>query len=275
MPVRRSQLGFTLTEVAVSFLIIALLLGGAVMTLNAQIEQRNQDETQRRLNAAAEAVLAYAIVNRRLPCPARFVDAATHSAGQESFCTNATAFPCAAAPANHTTVVQAHGNCSVYYSGYLPAASIGASTVDNLGFALDPWGNRLRYVVARLNTNCTTAPPANTRILTSQANLKTYGIGCLPNDLDVCTTNGCATRVVSQNTAAFIVYSTGKNGALGADAAARPNENENLNNDTLFVQRPPDPATLPAAAGGEFDDVMLVVPVGQVYSRLVSAGVLP
>jgi type II secretory pathway pseudopilin PulG len=262
--------GFTLAEVAVSFLIIALLLGGAVMTLNAQIEQRNQDETQRRLNAAAEAILAFAIVNRRLPCPARFASAANHSQGLESFCTNATAFPCAVA--NETTTVQAAGNSSHPYNGFVPAASIGAGPVDNLGFALDPWGNRLRYAVSRLNTGCTTAPPANTRILTSQTNLKTYGIGCLPNDLDICTTSACAARVVSTSTAAFVVYSTGKNGALAADPIARPNENENLDNDAVFVQRVPDPST---AAGGEFDDLVLVVPVGQVYSRLISAGVLP
>jgi hypothetical protein len=102
--------------------------------------------------------------------------------------------------------------------------------------------------------------------------LKTYGIGCLPNDLDVCTTSACAVRVVSTNTAVFIVYSTGKNGALAADPGARPNENENLDNDALFVHRVPDPA---GAAGGEFDDLMVLVPVGQLYSRLISAGVLP
>jgi type II secretory pathway pseudopilin PulG len=270
MQLKSMQRGFTLAEIAVSFLIISLLLGGAIMTLSAQIEQRNFDEAQRRLNAAAEAILAHSIVNRRLPCPARFTSSANHSSGLESFCTDATAFPCAVA--NETTVVQAAGNCSHPYNGFVPAASIGATPVDSLGFALDPWGNRLRYAVSRLNTGCTTAPPANTRILTSQANLKTYGIGCLPSDLDVCTTSGCAARVVSTNTAVFIVYSTGKNGSLAADAVARPNEAENLDNDATFVQRVPDPA---GAAGGEFDDLMVVVPVGQFYSRLIGAGVLP
>jgi prepilin-type N-terminal cleavage/methylation domain-containing protein len=269
------QQGFTLTEVAVAFLIIALLLGGAVMTLQAQIEQRNFDETQRRLNAAAEAVLSFALVNRRLPCPARF-DAATmtHSSGRESFCTDPVSTACTA----HTTPVPptpppAHGNCSVYYNGYLPAASLGVAPVDTSGFAIDPWGNRLRYAISRQHTGCPPpAPAADTRILTSQDNLKSAGIGCLPNDLDVCTTSGCGTRVVSQQTAIFIVYSTGKNGALPMDGAARPNEAKNLDADAIFVMRPPDP---PEAAGGQFDDLMVVVPVGQLYSRLVSGGILP
>jgi type II secretory pathway pseudopilin PulG len=275
MQLSRRQQGFTLTEVAVAFFVIALLLGGAIMTLQAQTEQRNFDEAQRRLNAAAEAVLSFALVNRRLPCPARYVDAATHSSGRESFCVNATNFPCGPNPADHTTTLPppAHGNCSVYYNGHLPAVSLGVGPVDTSGFAVDPWGNRLRYAIARLHTGCPApAPPATTRILTSQANLKSAGIGCLPNDLDVCLTSGCAARVVSTQTAAFIVYSTGKNGALPMDAGARPNEAKNLDADAIFVTRPPDP---PSAAGGQFDDLMVVVPVGQLYSRLISAGVLP
>jgi prepilin-type N-terminal cleavage/methylation domain-containing protein len=268
MQLSRHQRGFTLTEVAVAFLIIALLLGGAVMTLQAQIEQRNFDETQRRLNAAAEAVLSFALINRRLPCPARYVSAAAHSAGRESFCTAAPPAACGAP----LTAVQAHGNCTSYYDGYLPAVSLGTGPVDNMGFAVDPWGNRLRYVVAMNHTGCPNPPAGGGRVFTSQANMKSAGIGCLPNDLDVCTTSGCAARAVSQQTAVFIVYSTGKNGAMPADPVNRPNEAQNLNGDATFVMRLPDST---AAAGGQFDDLMLPVPVGQLYSRLVSAGVLP
>jgi hypothetical protein len=122
------------------------------------------------------------------------------------------------------------------------------------------------------HTGCPNPPAGGARVFTSQANIKSAGIGCLPNDLDVCTTSACGARAVSQQTAVFIVYSTGKNGALPANAAVRPNEAQNLNGDATFVMRLPDS---PAAAGGEFDDLMLPVPVGQLYSRLVSAGVLP
>jgi hypothetical protein len=68
-----------------------------------------------------------------------------------------------------------------------------------------------------------------------------------------------------------IVLSIGKNGALGAPAAGS-NELENQDNDALFVDRPSDPAT---AAGQEFDDAMLWIPIGVLYGRMVAAGILP
>jgi prepilin-type N-terminal cleavage/methylation domain-containing protein len=258
MQLRRNR-GFTLTELAVVFAIVALLIGGAMMTLSAQVDTRNSEETLRRLNAAADAVIAFAIVNKRLPCPAI-------AGGVESFCAASTG-TCAG---TETTVVQAHGNCSNFYNGFLPAVSVGASAQDGNGFAVDAWGNRLRYAVARDNTGCTIAPPANTRVFTSMANLKTYGVGCRPNDLDICTTAACAARAVSQQTAVFLVFSSGKNGAIAAAHGA--DETENLDNDARFVNR------LPASADsllGVYDDQVVMMPVGVVYSKLISAGVLP
>ncbi len=272
MQLRRKQSGFTLTELAVVFTIIVLLIGGAMMTFSAQIEQRNSDETLRRLNAAAEAVVAFSIVNRRLPCPARFTGPASHSQGLESFCpAGVPTGACAAG--TETTVVQPHGNCSNFFDGFLPAVALGVNPVDGLGFAVDPWNNRLRYAVSGAVTGCTTPPgppPAGTRVFTSQANLKTYGLSCRPNDLDVCTSSACTARVVSTQTAVFVVYSTGKNGA-GAPAYGA-DETENTDGDAVFVSRTPSG---PDAALGNYDDHVVVIPAGVAYSRLISAGVLP
>ena len=60
--------GFTLTELAVVFFIVALLMATAMFTLSAQNDQRNFEETRRRLEAARELVLAFAVANGRLPC---------------------------------------------------------------------------------------------------------------------------------------------------------------------------------------------------------------
>ena len=78
---RNRSLGFTLTELAVVFTIVALLLGGAIYTLSAQTDQRQIADTQRRLEEAKEMLLAYAVVNARLPCPAAAPPYAPYSNG--------------------------------------------------------------------------------------------------------------------------------------------------------------------------------------------------
>jgi len=266
--------GFTLTELAVVFAIVALLLGGLLYTLAAQIEQKNIDDTRQRLELARELLLSFAIVKGRLPCPARHASAAGHSAGQESFCIAA---PPAACPGAETTAEQDHGNCSSY-DGLLPAASIGWRQVDHEGFAVDAWGGRIRYAVARLNTNCAVPPPPNTRLYTSAVALKAYGLSCRPANVLVCRSSsgisatscgGSANQVTSQDLIVAVVYSIGKNAALGPAGA---DEAANLNGDAIFVWHPPTPS---GAAGGAFDDQLVWIPVGELYARLVAAGVLP
>src|SRR5438046_4874916 len=162
----RAARGFTLTELAIVTTIVGLLLASLMYTLSAQVEQRNFEETRRRLEQARDLVLAFSLANGRLPCAARYVDSTSHSQGLESFCPAATG-TCTAAAA--TTTVQAHGNCSNYYDGYLPAASIGFQTTDSSGFAVDAWSNRIRYVVTKTAPACA---PANTLVYTSSANPK-------------------------------------------------------------------------------------------------------
>ena len=82
--------GFTLTELAIVTMIVSLLLASLMYTLAAQTEQRNMDDTRRRLEQARDLVLAFALANGRLPCPARYVSSASNSSGLESFCTAAT-----------------------------------------------------------------------------------------------------------------------------------------------------------------------------------------
>lgn len=269
------QRGFTLVELAVVMAIVALLLGGLLYTLSAQTEQRNFEDSRRRLEQARDLVLAFAINKGRLPCPARFTSTASNSQGLESFCAAAAPATCAGA---ETTVEQTHGNCSNYYDGFLPAASIGQLRTDQYGFAIDAWGNRIRYAVARLNTNCATAPPANTILFTSTSNLRTYGISCQPNDLIVCRSatgitatdcGGAANQIMTQGVVVAVLYSTGKNGAIGAGGV---DEAANINGDRVFVFHTPTPSD---AANGEFDDQFLWITTGEFYGKLIAAGQLP
>lgn len=248
MHLTRRQGGFTLTELAVVFAIVALLIGGAFMTLSAQIEQRNYDETMRRLNAAADAVIAFAIVNGRLPCPAT-----AGTTGDEAF---------------------TGANCTTWYGGFLPARAIGFQPVDAQGYGVDVWNNRIRYAVAQTVTGCA-GTPANPHFV-SAANLKANGVSCRPNDLDICapadtsTTCTTANRVVSSDTVAVIVFSTGKDGAVPASQG--PHEVANTDGDAAFISHTPSGAD---SSTGMYDDLMVWIPAGVVYSRLIDAGVLP
>ncbi len=281
--------GFSLVELAVVMAIVAFLLGGLMYTLSAQVEQRNFEDTRRRLEQARELVLSFGIVKGRLPCPARYTSAASHSNGMESFCTAAAASSVSTCAGSETTTEQTHGSCSNHFDGFLPAASIGYLQTDANGFAVDTWGNRIRYAVTRTNTACSGGTlPANgyTTMYTSKTYLQTYGITCQPDDLLVCksatgisgtTCGGAANQIMSQSLVVVIIYSTGKNFASAqtaalATASGRTDESANLNGDRVFVFHTPNPS---GAANGEFDDQFTWITVGELYGKLIAAGALP
>jgi len=276
MPVGRRQAklrarGFSLVELAVVISIVAFLMGGLMYTLSAQTEQRSFEETRRRLEQARELVLAFAITNGRLPCPAR---------------TAATAAP-VTVPGDEvvTTATGCIGDAVTdYYGGtsggvtlgLLPARAIGYQQVDSTGFAVDAWGNRLRYAIANSITLC--AGTSTTPHFVNTINLKANGISCQPSDLLVCKSatgisgsncGGAANQIMTQNLVVAIIFSTGKN---GAGAAGGIDEAANLNGDRIFVYHTPAPV---GAANGEFDDQFTWITVGELYGKLIAAGQLP
>jgi hypothetical protein len=76
--------------------------------------------------------------------------------------------------------------------------------------------------------------------------------------------------VASTQTIALIVYSTGKNGGIASSYGA--DESANTDGDRVFVSRTQGSAD---TGGGQFDDLMVIVPVGVLYSKLIAAGILP
>jgi prepilin-type N-terminal cleavage/methylation domain-containing protein len=266
----RTASGFTLVEVAIVVAIVALLLGSLTYSLSAQVEQAGLEETRRRLDQAKSLLLAFAVVHGRLPCPARstsFGDEVRNAAAQ---CSDGTG-------EDYYGGTLAGG----VMGGLLPARAIGFQPVDADGFALDAWGNRIRYAVEKFVTGCSGSsvlPP-----FTSAANLKANGVTCQPRDLLVCksasgvsgtagaTNCGAAgNALTNQNVVVALVYSPGKNGA--ASGAASADEAANANGDPVFVSHPPTPA---GATNGEFDDQIGWIAVGELYARLIAAGVLP
>ncbi len=265
--------GFSLVELAVVMAIVAFLLGSLMYTLSAQTEQRSFEEARRRVEQARELVIAFAIINGRLPCPAT-----STSNGDE-------------APTGG-------GACTGYLpdgantTGFLPATAIGFRPVDSSGFAIDPWGHRLRYAVASTatapsgSTGCTT--PSNPAAFTTAATLKasTNSIACVPLNLVICSASqntnsgappscgtfgvtGDARAVTNQRTVVAVIFAPGKNTVAATGGA---DESENIDNDGVFVWHEPRPT---GASGGEFDDYLIWISAGELYGRLIAAGVLP
>ena len=70
MSTRKSTSGFTLVEIAIVLLIITALLAGLVPTLSSQVDQRHVTETVKQLDEIQQALIGFAVINGRLPCPA-------------------------------------------------------------------------------------------------------------------------------------------------------------------------------------------------------------
>ncbi|NTV09430.1 MAG: prepilin-type N-terminal cleavage/methylation domain-containing protein [Zoogloea sp.] len=116
--------GFTLAEMAIVLLILAVLLGGLVQPLSAQLGLRQERETRQAMADIREALLGFAMANGRLPCPAAPTIAdGSAGAGEE--------------------------DCSREH-GVLPAATLGVQ-------AQDAWGRRYTYRVS-MAFACRTPP---------------------------------------------------------------------------------------------------------------------
>jgi type II secretory pathway pseudopilin PulG len=254
--------------------IVGFLLASLMYTLSAQTEQRNFDDTRRRLEQARELVLSFAIVNGRLPCPAR-----SNSAGAE-------VRDVASGRCWDGTTEDYYGGAlpGGVTGGFLPAVTLGHPNVDPSGFALDAWGNPIRYAVAKSIASGTCTGTFTNPHWVNATNMKANGIACQPGDLLICksstgiTSSACGggtNQLMSQSLLVAIIFSTGKNattstGGTGAD------ESKNLDGggaaDPVFVYHTPTPVDF---AQGEFDDQFIWITVGELYGKLIAAGVLP
>ena len=127
--------GFTLVEMAIVLVIVGLLLGGLLMPLSTQVEQRRIGETQKALDEINQALIGFAVANKRLPRPAT---SAMNGAENPVQCPTDTA-------------------CS----GFIPWTTLGVTK-------LDAWGKIIRYSVtpAFANANIALITVANRKVLT-------------------------------------------------------------------------------------------------------------
>lgn len=242
--------GFTLTEMAIVMVIMALLIGGMLVPLSAQRDIQNINSTQRQLSDIREALFGFAAANGRLPCPA-----SPASTGIEN-------------PAGG-------GACANPKDGFLPGATLGIGPTDAQGYVLDAWGNRIRYAVANWQSGAGATHPNAFTTVDGIKNAWNDATTTITPNLRVCSTSAgiggtaCAANMTLSYETAAILVSSGRNGGLppaGADELA------NTDNNSTFVSHAPTPADAPQ---GEFDDIVIWLSPNILYSRMISANKLP
>ena len=248
------QLGFSLIELAIVLLIVTLLLGGLLVPLTAQIDQQRTKETQKTLAELKEALIGFAIVNGRLPCPAT----PNSSTGLESY--------------SGTVGASA---CTNPFNGLVPAATLGVSPVNNKGLLLDGWNNPIRYAVSDANIG------TSTNALTTSNGMKTATISSLAGAklLYICSSSSGITlatcgsptppTIKLTDNAPALVYSLGKNGNTGVIG---PDENANTDGNLVFVSHEQSPD---GASNEGFDDIANWLSSSILINRMVAAGQLP
>jgi prepilin-type N-terminal cleavage/methylation domain-containing protein len=231
--------GFTLIELSVVLVVVALLLSSLLVPLTTQVKQRNVAETQKLLDNAREAIIGYAMANGRLPRAAP--NAAT---GLERTTNCATAVDC---------------------TGFLPWATLGLPRTD-------AWGKHLRYSV--------------TPAFASDAPL--FSLSSMGDKIVVGRNNDGSTFNLTSGVPAVILSYGASNFGTKEDGTEFPddstgNADEEANDARFkctvaadcnnFFSRVTSSNT--AATGGEFDDLVLWIPSGILFSRMVTAGRLP
>lgn len=256
--------GFSLVELAVVFLIVSLLIGGMLLPLAAQQDVSSRLTTEKSLSDIREALIGFAIVNGRLPCPAdRAIATGSANAGTEVTTGTGSALTCACG-AGPTLVATsgavACGNTGPV-TGVVPWATLGLAETNY-------WGQRFTYTVtARFARGATGQTDFGACTPTTNPTSAAFAL-CSSGDITVSTAAAGGTSLAS--TLPAIVVSHGKNvigawltGGTKSTLTAAGDELENSNDDGAFV------------SNTTIDDQLIWIPGSTLMARMLAAGKLP
>ena len=230
--------GFSLIELAIAIFVITLLLGGLLVPLSTQVEQRKFSETQKVLDEIKEALMGYALANGYLPCPDKSTAAGVGTAndGQEDV--------------NAGTCVTQEGN--------LPWVTLGVTGYDS-------WGNRFRY---RVDAQFAQRAPTFTLTTTSTTLRVCTTAAC--TSLLTTISDGPPAIVLSHGKNGYGAINSITGSANPTPTGA--DELENTNGNATFVSHS---ASTAGSGAGEFDDIVVWLSREVLLNRMVAAGRLP
>lgn len=245
----RQDKGFSLIELAIVLVVVALLLGGLLVPLTMQIEQQKIRETNKAMEEIKEALIGFALAKGRLPCPAN-PSLATGSAGAGE------ELGSCAAPAN---------------MGVIPWVTLGVAEGD-------AWGRRFTYRVTAAFADAAADACASSTI--------SFAL-CSSGDNIVLTKASGGANVATGLPVVFVSH--GKNGLGAyqqltgiqiANTDAGDDEKENANANGSFVSRTHTEAQSSCNDGSasppcEFDDLVTWLSPNILFNRMVAAGRLP
>ncbi len=175
---RNMTWGFSLVEMAIVLAIVGLLMAGLLPTLSSQIEQQRRNETRKQLAEIQQALMGFAVMNGRLPCPTTETNPSNSAYGQEA----------TSCPIGSPTT-----------DGYLPWKTLGVSEIDAWGSkrtsASSPWSGYWRYRTHRNFSNASS-------LITLTTDPSSF------DALSIIDNNGASLTSSSERPIA-IVYSTG------------------------------------------------------------------
>lgn len=196
-----AQNGFSLIELSIVMVIVALLSSGLIFGLGAQRTASANADARRQLDNIGETLSGFAIVNGRLPCPAK----PTLSSGDA----NAGLEDCGIAGGH----------------GVLPWATLGLPETD-------PWGNRFSYYAHDKFTAPVASGALSSFALDTPGNANVRESSAAGNDI----ASALPAVIVCHGSRAGGAYRS--NGSKLAGASG--DEAENTDADLLFIARPPD-----------------------------------
>ena len=165
--------GFTLVEMAIVLVIVALLVSAFLAPLSAQRDLKDYTDTKQRLEQIREALYGYAIINGSLPCPTNTAD-----------------------PTDNINYGHKNATCPLTaVASVLPWKDLGVQEIDSWGIqrniTADPW---FGYWIYRVDP----------------AFVNNFSLTTLAANIDVRKSDGTSLTIAAERAVA-VICSTGKN----------------------------------------------------------------